>query len=148
MKSLNTAVIMLGVIMPAMVCAENGESPVKGVPSTSFTSVADVSSVFQVIAALMVIIVLIIGLSLLYKKFIPIHGVGSGSIRMLSAISLGGKEKIVLMQVGDEQIIVGVSPGYVRKIHKLKNPLPVEEATGENTFISKLNNELQKLVSK
>ena len=38
-----------------------------------------------------------------------------GSLRLLGGLSLGARERILLVQVGDTQLLVGVAPGYVRK---------------------------------
>ena len=54
-----------------------------------------------------------------------------GMIRVLSAISVGQRERIALIQVGDEQILVGLSPGRMQTLHTLKEPvvpdLPTEQ---------------------
>ena len=46
-----------------------------------------------------------------------------GAIRVLSAISVGQRERIALIQVGDEQILVGLSPGRMQTLHTLKEPV-------------------------
>ena len=76
------------------------------------------------------------------------YNIGGENIRVLSAISLGGKEKAVLLQIGNEQVVLGVSPGNVRKVHTLSVPVDVFKASGQDSFIARLNRELSKVVSR
>ena len=108
----------------------------------------NMSSIFQVVAALLVILLLIIAISWLYRKYGFKYGMSGESIKVISAISLGGKEKAVLLQVGNEQILLGVSPGYVRKVHILTDPVSEIKENNSGNFISKLNKEISKVISK
>lgn len=40
-----------------------------------------------------------------------------GLIEIISGVSLGNKEKVVLIRVGSEQIVVGVSPAGMTSLH-------------------------------
>ncbi len=46
----------------------------------------------------------------------------SGLIEIVSGVSLGAREKVVLLRVGQEQILVGVSPAGMRALHVMKDP--------------------------
>ena len=46
----------------------------------------------------------------------------SGLIEVVSGISLGTREKVVLLRVGREQVLVGVSPAGMRTLHVIRNP--------------------------
>ncbi len=63
-----------------------------------------------------------------------------GLIRVLSAISVGQRDRIALVQVGEEQILVGLSPGRMQTLHVLKQPLAIEEkaADGQQGFADRL----------
>lgn len=43
----------------------------------------------------------------------------TGLIEIVSGISLGGREKVVLLRVRGEQILVGISPAGMRPLHVL-----------------------------
>jgi len=45
----------------------------------------------------------------------------TGLIEVVSGISLGGREKVVLLRVGGEQVLVGISPAGMRPLHVLKD---------------------------
>jgi flagellar protein FliO/FliZ len=71
-----------------------------------------------------------------------------GSLRLLGGLSLGARERILLVQVGDIQLLVGVAPGYIRKLHVLTQPLPATKnllkENQRDSFYSRLANALQK----
>lgn len=51
----------------------------------------------------------------------------AGLIEIQSGISLGAREKVVLLKVGREQVLVGVSPAGMRTLHVLGH----DEAPGQ-----------------
>jgi len=57
-------------------------------------------------------------------------GIGSAPrrLRVLESHSLGVKERMVLVAVGDQQLVLGIAPGSVRTLHVLNTPLPEPEA--------------------
>lgn len=54
----------------------------------------------------------------------------AGKMRVLGAVALGMREKVVLVQVGKTQLILGVTPGRIETLHVLEGDdcLPKEEA--------------------
>jgi flagellar protein FliO/FliZ len=56
----------------------------------------------------------------------------SGLIEVVSGISLGTREKVVLLRVGREQVLVGVSPAGMRTLHVIRNP----DAQGFDTVLA------------
>ena len=42
-------------------------------------------------------------------------------MRIVGGLSLGMREKIILLQVGKKQLILGVTPGRIEKLHVLEN---------------------------
>lgn len=53
--------------------------------------------------------------------------------RVISALSVGARERIILLQVGDQQLVVGVAPGRVQTLHVLTEPLATEDSSGGTT---------------
>lgn len=48
---------------------------------------------------------------------------GPGNMRVIAGLSLGARERAVLVQVGDKQLLLGVAPGRVQTLHVLDRPL-------------------------
>jgi flagellar protein FliO/FliZ len=86
-------------------------------------------------------------LAWLFKKF----GSGSlglgGLIKVVAAMSLGGRDRIALISVGDKQLLLGISPGRIATLHVFDEPvdtqpcvqkLSVENIGTSHDFASKL----------
>jgi len=41
----------------------------------------------------------------------------AGNLRALESIAIGMKERVVLVQAGEKQLLIGVAPGNVRTLH-------------------------------
>ena len=72
----------------------------------------------------------------------------NSSIKVLSGISIGSRERVVLVQVGKEQLLLGVAPGRVQTLHVLQEPVETDvSGTGSNTdenFASRLKSVLNR----
>ena len=70
----------------------------------------------------------------------------NGLINIISAISVGQRERIALIQVGEEQILIGLTQGRIDKLHTLKKPV---EATQPSTVAtSNFQQKFQQLLNK
>ncbi len=59
------------------------------------------------------------------RRFARLGGTMGGALRVLGGVSLGARERIVLVQVGDQQLLLGVAPGRIQTLHVLERPLSV-----------------------
>jgi flagellar protein FliO/FliZ len=71
-----------------------------------------------------------IGVLLLGARWFVRYGgaqsVAAGSLRVVASLTVGQRERAVVVQVGDRQLLLGVAPGRVELLHELGAPLPVE----------------------
>jgi flagellar protein FliO/FliZ len=44
-------------------------------------------------------------------------------MRVIAGLPLGARERAVLVQVGNQQILLGVAPGRVQMLHVLESPV-------------------------
>ena len=79
--------------------------------------------VLQVFAALIFILVLIVLAAWLMRRFVTMPSGRSGALRMLAAISVGQRERVVLVQAGETQLLIGIAPGQVRTLHVFDKPV-------------------------
>ena len=70
----------------------------------------------------------------------------AGSLRVLGGLSMGTRERVVLIQVGETQLLLGVAPGRVQTLHVLEEPIPTSEASkpGKGNFAASLSAALQR----
>ena len=90
---------------------------------------------------LVLIVAVIFVLAWLVKRFNLNQQAGSGLIRVIAGLSIGTRDRIVLLQVGEEQILLGLTPGRIEKLRTLAEPLkPAGEAPAASTsFAEKIN---------
>ena len=46
-----------------------------------------------------------------------------GLIQIVSGLSLGPKERVVLLRVGDEEVLVGLTPAGINPLHVMGRPV-------------------------
>lgn len=97
------------------------------------------------LAALMLVVMLILFLAWLLKRMkLPGLQGGDASLRILRQLPVGQRERIVLLQVGEEQMLVGVTQHNISLLSKLEQPLPVDETQSGGEFASHLSTLLKK----
>lgn len=80
----------------------------------------------QMFLGLALVLGLIVGMAWLIRRMGSITQVGQGALKVVGGLSLGQREKIVLVQIGEEtQILVGLAPGQIRTLHVLDKPISV-----------------------
>lgn len=80
----------------------------------------------QVLAALAGVIALIVVAAWLMRRMGNLTGQRNDKLRVVAALSMGARERVVLMQVGEQQLLLGVAPGRVQTLHVLDQPLETD----------------------
>jgi flagellar protein FliO/FliZ len=106
----------------------------EAVPAVSPSSLFTGDYLLQVIGSFVVVILLLIGVLVLLRRFNGVSSQMSGNMRVISSVGVGQRERVVLVQVGEEQILVGVGPGNVRKIHAFNEPVVEPSASTTPSF--------------
>ena len=73
-------------------------------------------NLLQTIFALLLVLGLLAGLAWFLKRFGPKASAGSAGLRVVGALNLGGRERIIVVEVGDQWVVVGASPGRVNAL--------------------------------
>ena len=111
-------------------CAEIGQS----VPQTG-------DYFIEILVSLVLVLGIIFLSAWMLRRFGRFPGVAEGNLRVLGALSVGQREKILLLQVGKEQVLVGVTASRISRIHELQTPVDVPEAQNfSNERLSKFFN--------
>ncbi|HYE36789.1 flagellar biosynthetic protein FliO [Methylocaldum sp.] len=111
-----TAVSLL--LSPALL-AETAPAVPKALPSVDMA---------KSLAGLVAVLAVILALAWLLRRFGTFSRLAPGSFRVLAAVSLGSRERAVLLQAGGKQLVLGVAPGRVETLCVLENSeiIPVE----------------------
>lgn len=91
----------------------------------------DAGSILQVILGLVVVIFFIGGVAWLLRHVLRFQPTVGGQLRILGGLSMGPRERVVLVKVGETQLLLGVAPGRLQTLHVLDRPL-VESVSEES----------------
>lgn len=105
------------------------------------SSPVGVGEFVQMFFGLLVVIVVIVAMAWAIRRMGYVQTRISGALKVLGSISLGQRERVVLMQVGEQQLLVGVAPGQIRTLLVLEENISVESipsAMAQGGFAHKL----------
>lgn len=73
----------------------------------------------QMVVGLGVVIALLIACLWLIRHLSAPRGSAAAAIKVLGATALGPRERVVLVRIGDEVLVLGVAPGRVSTLHRM-----------------------------
>lgn len=88
-----------------------------------------VGSIAQLTLSLAAIVALIFAVSWLAKRLRIGTARGRGSIAVIDQLALGPRERVVLVRVGDAQVLVGVGASGLVGLTPLATPIVIKEET-------------------
>lgn len=99
-------------------------SDVKQKDVSVFSGTNPTSGIEEVAFSLAIVLALIFLLAWLLKRFAPGVGrMGNKHMQVLSSLSLGGKERLILVDVAGTQMVLGVSSDGVSCLHVFSAPV-------------------------
>lgn len=88
----------------------------------------------QLVFGLLLVLGLIFFLAWLLRRVQQAGPAGKGQvIELIGSRALGPRDRLMLVQVGNEQILLGLSPGTITALHVLKEPVQVPSGTEKAT---------------
>ena len=70
------------------------------------------------------------------------------SMRVVGGISLGMREKLILVQVGEKQLVLGVTPGRINKLLLLEGDEQLLKPSSEKSTEGDFANKLKQIMSR
>lgn len=120
---------------PVKAPAALGSTAHVGAPVSPPKSPADAGSIGGAMFALVLVIGLILVLAWLAKRMPGIGAAGNTSaLRVVGSLALGPRERVVVVAVGQTQLLLGVGAGGTRTLHTLAEPLPAAPAKTAPAF--------------
>ncbi len=104
------------VVAPASQLGVPARPRVEPAPPAQPMVAASAGSLMQTIFGLTVVLGALALFAWAMKRFGPRQPAGAAGLRIVSALNLGGRERIVVVEVGDQWIVVGASPGRVNAL--------------------------------
>jgi flagellar protein FliO/FliZ len=79
-------------------------------------------SFLQVILALAVVLAAIAAFAWLLRRWMPGPAGAGGFLRVVGGVMIGPKERLVLVEVGETWLVVGVAANSVNVLHTMPRP--------------------------
>ncbi len=86
-------------------------------PAAAAPAGGTASGLFEITFALLVVLAAIFGFAWLARRARLLSGHSHGRIEVVADLSLGVKERVVLVRVRDAELLLGVAPGRVSTLH-------------------------------
>ena len=86
-----------------------------------------VGNIAKIAAYLVFIVLIIFVVSSLIRKFGSLQSSAAGNLKILGSLPVGTRERVMLIEVGGNQILIGVSPGSVRTLQILDKPIEISD---------------------
>ena len=102
-------------------------------------------NLFQVFIGLAAVIALFLVTAWLMRRFAQGPGVGGKHIQLLAAMNLGTREKLLLIEAGGQQLLLGVTSQQISTLHTFDEPAVI---TNEKPSGSEFSRKLQSLLKR
>lgn len=139
---LQTSIAVLMLAIPTLAAAVEGTRPAYTPPPPAVSS----GNIMQIIFSLLLVLAAIVLVAWLLKRMNIVQQGSGYPLKVLGGVSVGQRERIVLVEVKDTWLVVGVGPGQIRTLHTLpKAEIPAadlpaaENHLPENKFASLLS---------
>lgn len=84
---------------------------------------------------MVVVLGLLMGVAWWLKRFGPVRGATTSAAKIVGGVSVGTRERVMVVEVGDQWIVIGVAPGSVnalstmpRQEHLAHDPMHAQPA--------------------
>ncbi|WJN57644.1 flagellar biosynthetic protein FliO [Pseudomonas sp. SO81] len=102
--------------------------PVAKAVTTPMASSDIGSQLAQLLLGLLLVIGLIFALAWVMRRVQQIGPRGNQAIKLVASQALGPRDRLLLVQVGGEQVLLGLTAGRITPLHVLKEPVSLEAA--------------------
>jgi flagellar protein FliO/FliZ len=116
---ISAAITALCLAAPAVFAAEKFGAPQAAESATA----ADAGGLAQVTLSLLLVLAVVFGAAWVVRRLRGFGKFGGGAVQIVTEIAVGTKERVVLVQVGNQQLLLGVAPGRVNTLHVLSEPV-------------------------
>jgi flagellar protein FliO/FliZ len=117
--AITVGVLALCLAAPAVFAAEKFAAPK---PNES-TAAVGAGGLAQVTLSLLLVLAAVFAAAWVVRRLRGFGKFNNGALQVITEIAVGTKERVVLIQVGNQQLLIGVAPGRVSTLHVLSEPV-------------------------
>jgi flagellar protein FliO/FliZ len=103
-------------------------------------------ALFQALLGLAVVLALMYAFFWLLRRYGPSQMAGQGAVKVVGGVMLGPRERLVVVEVEDTWLLVGVASGHVGLLHSMNKPADAPPIPAQNLrpFADKLSEILKR----
>lgn len=126
-----------------ILAASNSLAQAKETVAPLVEPVLSTANLLETAGGLVLVLLLIVGLAWLIRRFGRFPGLVQGDVQVLGAVSLGPREKAILLSVQGMRLLVGVAPGNIRTLYVLGQEAPQNQV--DETAVTGFAKELERV---
>ncbi len=115
--------LLLAYVSPVM--AQQAAEPIGKSSSLDAFSATNLLNMFMGLA---IVVALILGLAWVLKKYGKLPANNLVNMKVIGGLSLGTREKALLIEVENTRLLVGVTPGHIQTLHVFDEKLSSTES--------------------
>lgn len=114
------------------------------------TETVTAGSILQMVVGLAIVLAVIIGGAWLVRRLGNFPTVVDSPLKVITGLSLSPRDRLVVVQVGEKQLLLGLSPGRIQALHVLEVPLDMSTTppSGLNALTQRFSSLLQSQMKK
>ena len=130
--------LWLGIVWPAF-------SKESALPTGSLvTEPVSTTQYLQMVLGLLLVLGVIFSIAWLIRRMGQFAGPANAQVKILGGVNVGQREKVVVIQIADTQLVIGVAPGQVNTLHVFDKPVLQNEGKSvSETFAARLQSALK-----
>ncbi len=103
-----------------------------------------VNQIIKMVIGLMIVLGMIFALAWVAKNHMGFNASSNPELKPLAGVLVGQKERVVLVKVGDRQILIGVAPGQINLLHVIEkgDEVVINDEPSLSPFAEKLKRSL------
>jgi flagellar protein FliO/FliZ len=117
--AVSAAIGVLCLAAPMVFAAEKFAAP----EVSQSPAAAGAGSLTQVTLSLLLVLGVVFAAAWVTRRLRGFGKFGNGALQVVTELAVGTKERVVLVQVGKQQLLIGVAPGRVNTLHVLDEPV-------------------------
>lgn len=98
------------------------QTPVEPIGRSASTDAFSLSNMLNMFMGLAIVVALILGLAWILRKYGRLPGNNLVNMKVIGGLSLGTREKAVLIEVENTRLLIGVTPGHIQTLYVLGAP--------------------------
>ncbi|QHJ13606.1 Flagellar protein FliO [Paraglaciecola mesophila] len=101
-------------------------------------TLSDTTSIVSIFLSLLLVIAVVFMLAFIMRRF-NVTGGSTGQLKVVASLAAGTKERVLVIEVGDEQHLIGVTAQNINHLAKLDTPIAKDKTPSGENFKDKLN---------